>query len=630
MTLPNGLDGISAAIGTLFGSGGPLTPVPGAETWGSLGISQMNTLTQEVVTGLLGENVVKNSPNWNAMSSSIYAGLTPGISWPLAIIEQTVSALTGLPLGSWDTVNDAMLALQSYLNAITENNQTALQGVLTAITDYTDAATFWATINSIYTTWVTTASGLTSSEVASISQMIEKMFGINSSSGWLISTGNITSGTGLANLTDDWNKVVSFWDNLLGIGNDPTTTQVQAASVASVGGTSDMGSDIMVTQDAAAGLAATVAQVQSDVNNLQNASDATIGGVQITDDGPGTNATGDGWGSDWTLNSGSNANLDRGFQCLGGDAIGSYTGESLNTDNMVAGIIFDSTPNYDWFGDSADGARHRVKIRESSDRSSCVFADIWHDKVQIGYRKANVDTYIGSATATAPVAGSNWELYGGDVAGATPYLFNLVQNGVTASPIATWSDTGHLSNLGSSYRGSGQDMYSDGTYYPGKTKFHARDLIQPLLKTMMAQHRNTSTSVSSLAAGGIYTLPVGWFNSQTYLMPGVTMDTAKAGYIVADEGLYEFSFGIEVTSGITGTPYIIAPVIWVNSAPYVEGQSVYAHDNLVSGYSAQITMSIYLFAGDLIRPALDTRANQWSIAGESSGTLSWMQLAKVG
>lgn len=113
MTLPNGLDGISDAIGTLFGSTGPLTVVQGAQTWGSQGISEMNTLTQEAVTSLLQDNVIRTSPGLNAMSQALFQpGLTTGIPYTLSMIEQFVSAVTGLPVGTWDTVNEALLALE--------------------------------------------------------------------------------------------------------------------------------------------------------------------------------------------------------------------------------------------------------------------------------------------------------------------------------------------------------------------------------------------------------------------------------------------------------------------------------------------------------------------------------------
>jgi hypothetical protein len=68
--------------------------------------------TQDAVTALLGQTQIQQSPGWTAASTSAYAGLTPGIPYSLAIIEQFVSQVTGLPIGSWSTVNEALLALE--------------------------------------------------------------------------------------------------------------------------------------------------------------------------------------------------------------------------------------------------------------------------------------------------------------------------------------------------------------------------------------------------------------------------------------------------------------------------------------------------------------------------------------
>lgn len=634
------------------------------------GLSELASHTQDAISTYYQSSVLDDSSSsWQTVANNFFQNILSGFGSLGQFLELVVEATTGAPgaltdlqtfmTAQWGSLADSLswltdigVLVDTFFKFLAgTKTQSDLDAAWIAVcSDFGVTSPNWTTFwDGIFAQYVT-PTGIFSPSAwpKRLSNDLTILFDVFH---WTYEAGSVgdapgTLGTnGKATWYSAWNDLLS----LVGIVNSTSAPIVTAPTIGEsittaqdtaqsgldavnqgITGAASTGATAAVVQSAAAGLAATIAQVQSNVNTLQNAGDAAVGGVQIVDDGPGTNATGAGWGSNWTLNTGSNANLHLGFQCLGGTAIGSYTGESLNTDNMMAGVIFNSLPNYNWLGDSADGARHRLKIRESSDQSSCVFADIWHDKAQIGYRKAGVDTYIGSATSVTAAAGSNWELYGGNAAGTAPYLFQLVQNGVMASPIVQWNDTGHVSNLGSSYRGAGQDMYSDGTYYPGNTKFHARDLLQPLLKTMMAEHRNTVSSASSLAAGAIYQLPVGWFNSQIYLMPGVTMDTAKAGYVVANEGLYEFSFAIELTSGLTGTPYIIAPVIWVNSAPYAEGQSVYAHDSAVSGYSAQITRSIYLFAGDKIYPALDTRANQWTVSGESSGTLSWMQLAKVG
>lgn len=117
MTLPNGIDGISEAIGTLFGSTGPLTSVPNAETWGANPISGMNTLTQEAVTANLKQNQILSSPGWNATTAALYDGLRRGnpTDGSVPLITSTLEAMVNKLFGTdiqWPTNSDVLDSIE--------------------------------------------------------------------------------------------------------------------------------------------------------------------------------------------------------------------------------------------------------------------------------------------------------------------------------------------------------------------------------------------------------------------------------------------------------------------------------------------------------------------------------------
>lgn len=145
MTLPNGMAGIGDAISTAFAITGDQTLISG---WAKSTISGLPDLTQTFVTDLMKNNVVQLSPGWNGSTAGLWSGLRRGnpidgaVPIPLAIVEQFVSQLLGLPPGTWDTIEDALEAIAD-LPGIAQ-----VIKILTAIADpdnYEEVFTTWAT-----------------------------------------------------------------------------------------------------------------------------------------------------------------------------------------------------------------------------------------------------------------------------------------------------------------------------------------------------------------------------------------------------------------------------------------------------------------------------------------------------
>jgi hypothetical protein len=119
MTTPNNLPPSPAVPFAITGSG--------AATGGPTTASDLAGRTQSAIIALLGQTQIQESPGWNSASTTAYAGLTQGIPYTLAIIEQFVSQVTGLPIGTWTTVNAALLAMDGIAsNADLQANWTTL------------------------------------------------------------------------------------------------------------------------------------------------------------------------------------------------------------------------------------------------------------------------------------------------------------------------------------------------------------------------------------------------------------------------------------------------------------------------------------------------------------------------
>lgn len=103
--------------------------------------------------------------------------------------------------------------------------------------------------------------------------------------------------------------------------------------------------------------------------------------------------------------------------------------------------------------------------RMDSGKANYIQALIDHNSCEIGYVVGGTYTRIGSAVSTTSSAGDLWELRCGTYNGTSgdDYEFLLLQNGVTKVDV---TDSGHVSQMGSSYRYPGQ-VASAGTAVVG-------------------------------------------------------------------------------------------------------------------------------------------------------------------
>lgn len=158
---------------------------------------------------------------------------------------------------------EGLTTLQDDFTANGDAFSTLLQSWLTAIEGYTSWSTFIAAFESAWSTYTTTVSGLESSEIATVQQILSSLLGINTSTGQIQST-TIESSTGGTSLNSDisailtpfesisdltstsaWQSAWSGLMNLLGIDTTSVATgaatQVPASAVGhiTIGGVTD-------------------------------------------------------------------------------------------------------------------------------------------------------------------------------------------------------------------------------------------------------------------------------------------------------------------------------------------------------------------------------------------------------
>jgi hypothetical protein len=125
-----------------------------------------------------------------------------------------------------------------------------------------------------------------------------------------------------------------------------------------------------------------------------------------------------------------------------------YQAKSLDTDYQVARFLL-GKKMIDYFVDP----EMSLILRCDSDEENWVEARIDHNSCEIGYVLSGSYTRIGATATIKSADGDLWEFRAGTgTSSDEPYTFQLLQNGV---PRCERVDTGHNSEIGSSYRYAG-------------------------------------------------------------------------------------------------------------------------------------------------------------------------------
>ncbi|QGJ88784.1 minor tail protein [Mycobacterium phage Yecey3] len=260
---------------------------------------------------------------------------------------------------------------------------------------------------------------------------------------WQQMTGGLS--TVVNNVQQTWNN---FWSALTGRTSPDDQTVMEP--------TVQLGELANTTQSNSSAIAELQARLDSEGQT----------GIAGGDDFERLNTTGigPGWASFYTLGSGNGFYSTDGHQCVWTDQGNQQnTSTHVRTDPadektitdyqklvLVVGTISGENVTV-WPPQGGSHIRLWTRVNDNANTvgiTDGVYVEIGGlDAAQFGYRKAGVDTFVGSAVSCPWGAGSIFSLTAGTVDGVEKFEF--AKNG---SRLLTWSDDGVVSRMGATYR----------------------------------------------------------------------------------------------------------------------------------------------------------------------------------
>lgn len=592
----------------------------------------------------VGPNATAGSVWWAACTTAISGGFLPTLQSDLNTLQADSAASTaafGTLLTSWET----------------------------AITGYTSWSTFITALETAWNTYTTTESGLLSSEIFTLQNLFNTLLGINTSTG-LMSSSNVGSSTGAANLNADfsailtpfesisgftstaaWNAAWAGVENLFGISTTALTattssSQIGSAKVASAlgGGSASLGADVTTSSTtivanadavnqgitgtsgtganstavttAVSGLQTTVSGLQDQVSALQ----APTGSPTTILSDTGQSSPGSGLGSSWTQNGAAAVNRDAstGFTWANSGSsartcLGIYN-TPLATNDQVGAISLNTLMTYDWFDPSNPtdwGAPYNqivLRANAPTSPSSYVFARILYNTVQFGYAASGIENLLGSPVSFLACSAAGYQFYAGDA--SSDYNYALYSGGRV---IASYADTAHASSASIAGRYPGQSWTSTpyslgGETDPANTSWRAWDASSSAGTPLNYGHVTCIGTTPVTMTSGV--LPYTFFDTTVALGSGISLPTSgDAGFVVANPGVYTFGFGLRPPSTPNATDLLTR--ILVNGS-VVECGNYLTYDGggtiLYGMQMQQSSAGLLLNSGDLVSPSVADQA----------------------
>lgn len=193
-----------------------------------------------------------------------------------------------------------------------------------------------------------------------------------------------------------------------------------------------------------------------------------------------------------------------------------------------------------------------------------------------------------------------------------PYRFQVFSGNTL---IEDYTDSAHVSSVGSSFRGWGfrADTAGGGSIAPGSgTFFGAADTVTVGAKGsgFYAPRTNTGTITPS---SGANVLPASFFDAATTITPDLTWTPSTSTLTMGLEGWYIFRIGLQCDS-LTGTAYELGTVLYRNGSIAQEQTGGAATD------AVSCTFIQYCTAGDTIQPGyIHGGGTGHTITGEATG-----------
>lgn len=303
-----------------------------------------------------------------------------------------------------------------------------------------------------------------------------------------------------------------------------------------------------------------------------------------------------------------------------------YNAKQTNTDYQLVGITL-TTMMESGFGVTAT---NWIKARMNTAQTRYIYVAFHKDDFNNLYFRLVAVTASGGITwkdwTAMPWASTAW-LETGTAGGLRVYR-------VWAGNQIVWTHTevGTLSDVGASNRscGFGGEVLPSvgGAMSPGDlSSFAFYDNQPPATVGITASHYRNSTAGTGTGGTGDREIPASTFDTALRSTPGITLVNGKS-YQVAEAGTYRFQFCLHNVAGMVTSN--VEPLLYVTPSggvsairkrgghQYFDGST---HTRLHGDFS------VYLNAGDAVTPGIGSPSFTWSIAGESTGSFTWMAMA---
>lgn len=303
-----------------------------------------------------------------------------------------------------------------------------------------------------------------------------------------------------------------------------------------------------------------------------------------------------------------------------------YNAKQTNTDYQLVGITL-TTMMESGFGSTAT---NWIKARMNTAQTRYIYVAFHKDDFNNLYFRLVAVTASGGIVwkdwTAMPWAQTGW-LECGTTGGSRIYR-------VWAGNQIVWTHTevGTLSDVGASNRSCGFGAEAlptiGGALAPGDmSQFAFYDNTPPTTVGITASHYRNSTTGSGTGGTGDREVPASIFDTALRITPGITLVNGKS-YQVTEAGTYHFQFCIHNVAGMVTSN--CEPLLYVTpsggaSAIRKRGGHQYFDGSTHSRLHGDF--SVYLNAGEAVTPGIASPSFTWSIAGEATGSFTWMSIS---
>jgi len=315
---------------------------------------------------------------------------------------------------------------------------------------------------------------------------------------------------------------------------------------------------------------------------------------------------------------------------------GAYIATPTTTDYQVVSMVMNTANQINGANTSyieAGSGFNYLVARVNSAADTCVYAKIGFGHAVLACVVSGSQTVFTTVNHTA-VMNATYELQVGNPLDTDPYFIALYCNGTT---IASYDDSGHVSQYGSSYRLAGFGMaseyvtvYGNGilmsptySYYPATVSYWAyQDNLTPSAVGSGFRAYRASTTNATLSSGKNL-LPNSFFDTTQYITGDMTYASGTNNTLtVTVAGWYIVKICINLnTSSATGS--FIGASLYRNGSVAQQGSSFYIPAAPWTGPTGD-TFVLYCASGDTLQPG--AWASALSVNGEATGTQCYWEV----